>query len=159
MKEPRNVTTSRQVAALPFEVRRCGSVRVLLVTSRETGRYVIPKGWPWRGHRNCDAALREAWEEAGVDGKILAPSIGHYSYEKRLHSAVLKIRVKVFLLHVSELRDDWPERAQRQRLWLSTEAAAAAVSEPELSRLIRRLPDVHGNAGWITKDQRNLAHN
>lgn len=132
----------KQVAALPFRRLEDGSLRVLLVTSRETRRYVIPKGWPWRGVKDHKAAAEEAREEAGILGKARKKSIGTYTYDKRQPEGVVPVRVRVFLLEVIEELDEWPESAERKRTWFTPERAARAVDEPELARLIRALdPD------------------
>lgn len=129
----------KQVAALPVRKAEDGSLRVLLVTSRETKRLVIPKGWPWRGLKDHKAAAEEAREEAGILGKSRKKSIGAYTYQKRRPDGVVPVRVKVFLLEVVEELEEWPESAQRKRTWLTLEMAANAVDEPELAELIRGL--------------------
>lgn len=129
----------KQVAALPFRRVEDGSLRVLLVTSRETRRYVIPKGWPWRGVKDHRAAAEEAREEAGIIGKAGKKSIGSYTYDKRQPDGVVPVRVRVFLLEVSRELDEWPESAERKRTWFTPEKAARAVDEPELAELIRAL--------------------
>lgn len=131
----------KQVAALPVRRTRGGSLRVLLVTSRETRRMVIPKGWPWRGFKDSRAAAEEAREEAGILGKTSKKPIGSYTYSKRLPAGDVPVRVKVFLLEVEEELPNWPESEERQRLWLTPAKAAAAVDEPELAALILMLAD------------------
>ena len=130
---------ARQVAALPIKKDENGTVRVMLVTSRETRRYVIPKGWPWPGHKDYQAAAREAHEEAGIVGKARKKSIGAYSYDKRKSSGSVPVKVKVYLLTVEKLLDDWPEKAERKRAWFTPAKAAAAVHEPELAEIISSL--------------------
>jgi 8-oxo-dGTP pyrophosphatase MutT (NUDIX family) len=73
-----------QYAALPYRHKGKFSTEVLLVTSRDTGRWIIPKGWPLKGKAPHKAAAREAREEAGVVGKINRRAIGAFSYRKRL---------------------------------------------------------------------------
>lgn len=126
-----------QVAALPVRKRRDGSPQILLVTSRDTGRWVIPKGWPWAGHSNGEAAAREAWEEAGVVGEIKPEPIGKFKYEKRLRSGKVAVKVDVFRLDVQRAAQAWPEMQQRTRRWFRPEDAADLVQEPELSEMIR----------------------
>jgi len=127
---------AHQIGALPWR-RREGALEVLLVTSRETRRWVIPKGWPMIGRSDPEAAATEAWEEAGVKGMIDPVPIGGFTYEKRLkddsHRAC---RVKVYPLEVTAEREDWPEADERERRWMDAAAAAAAVAEPELAGLI-----------------------
>lgn len=143
---------SRQYAALPWR-RADGGIEVLLVTSRETGRWVIPKGWPMRGKARHEAAALEAFEEAGVRGKVRTPSIGSYGYLKRLTGhRVRPVTVQVYPLQVREMLDDWPEKAERTRQWLAPAEAAGRVHEPELASIIRRfagLPEAgRGPSPW-----------
>ena len=113
-------------------------MRVLLVTSRETRRWVIPKGWPMKGRKPHAAAAREAFEEAGVVGQVTKAAVGAYPYMKRLkNGALIPCLVRVYPLQVTQERAAWPEMGERERRWLGVEAAAEAVSEPELAELIR----------------------
>jgi 8-oxo-dGTP pyrophosphatase MutT (NUDIX family) len=112
----------------------------LLITSRDTGRWVIPKGWPIDGLGPDGSAAREAWEEAGVEGQIAGHSIGRYSYEKAPRpggraSDRITCEVAVFPLRVARLADRFPERKQRQRKWFTLAKAATKVAEPELRQL------------------------
>jgi 8-oxo-dGTP pyrophosphatase MutT (NUDIX family) len=127
-----------QVAALPVRRNRDGSCSVLLVTSRQTRRWVIPKGWPQRDREDHAAAAQEAREEAGVLGAAHTESVGSYVYRKRRRAGVTTVRVKVYLLAVTEELADWPEREQRERAWFTPAEAAAKVDEPELRDLLRQ---------------------
>ena len=128
----------RQVAALPFRWTGSGAVQILLITSRETGRFLIPKGWPMKRLSDPDAAAREAYEEAGVVGKIQNQPIGDYVYWKRLESRFELLKVAVYPLEVHKQRGDWPEKGVRQCRWLSCADAAALVDEPGLVALLRQ---------------------
>jgi 8-oxo-dGTP pyrophosphatase MutT (NUDIX family) len=131
-REPRN-----QFAALPWRRNAAGEVEVLLITSRETRRWVIPKGWPIKGKSSAKSAAREAFEEAGVRGKIDKSAIGAYAYEKRLKNGRLQnVHVTVFALDVAEEAEVYPEAAQRERLWATPAEAARIVGEPELMVLL-----------------------
>lgn len=130
---------SVQVAAVPVRRTPGGGIEVLLVTSRDTQRWVVPKGWPWRNVTDNAAAAGEAWEEAGVRGTISTHSIGTFRYAKRHASNLLAIEVRVFLLEVTEVADTWPEVAERRRGWFSPIEAAARVAEPELQAILRSL--------------------
>lgn len=113
-------------------------VRVLLVTSRETRRWVIPKGNPLGGQSSHTAAAREAEEEAGVRGAVCPVALGSYRYRKRRKTgASLMIDVDVYPLSVTEELLDWKEAGQRSRRWFSLAEAAEAVEEPDLAQLIR----------------------
>ena len=137
----RKVRQSLQVGALPW--RRNPSTRdleVLLVSTLETGRWVIPKGWPWPDRSDPEAAAEEAREEAGVTGRTAAKSIGSFQYQKRRKKGVVNpVRVDVYLLEVVEELADWPEQEQRRRIWLSPQDAAERVLEPELKAIIAAL--------------------
>ena len=128
--------SSQQYAALPW--RQANGIEILLITSRETRRWVIPKGWPMPGLAAAECAAQEAYEEAGVRGQMTAQAIGHYGYSKRLRGGAKKrFRVEVFAMEVTEVLDLWPEAHERTRQWLSPHEAAAQVNEPELAALIR----------------------
>jgi 8-oxo-dGTP pyrophosphatase MutT (NUDIX family) len=129
---------ARQVAALPIRRNPDGSLSVLLVTTRQTRRWVIPKGWPWSDHDDHVAAAEEAREEAGVLGVVLAESIGSYTYRKGLPAGPIAIRVYVYLLEVRDELVSWPECDQRERAWFELSDAVAKVEEPELRELLRQ---------------------
>jgi 8-oxo-dGTP pyrophosphatase MutT (NUDIX family) len=127
-REPRS-----QFAALPWRRNTAGEVEVLLITSRETRRWVIPKGWPIKNMSSSKSAAREAFEEAGVLGKIRKRPVGTYAYDKRLKNGRLQhVRVAVFGLQVEREADIYPEAGQRERQWAAVDEAARMVDEPEL---------------------------
>lgn len=127
---------SQQYAALPW--RQAQRFEILLITSRETRRWVIPKGWPIPAHSAAESAAQEAYEEAGIRGQMAAQAMGHYTYRKRLRGGARKrFRVDVFAMEVTEVLDQWPEAHERARQWLSPQEALALVEEPELAALIR----------------------
>lgn len=128
-----------QVAAIPIRRMAPGKVEVLLVTSRETRRWVVPKGWPWREAADHEAAAGEAWEEAGVRGLVSRNSVGAFTYDKRFGAQSKTVRVCVYLLEVTEQADTWPEADERRRAWFSAADAAALVAEPELKAIILSL--------------------
>jgi 8-oxo-dGTP pyrophosphatase MutT (NUDIX family) len=145
MSSPRKKAAAKRVqyGALPY--RRGGGSRtqVMLVTSRVSGRWVIPKGWPKKRKSPCATAACEALEEAGVVGKVGRASIGSYSYKKRLKSgAVVACEVRVFPLKVKRQQKSWPERGEREIQWFSRTKAAKVVRESALSDIIRNLPRV-----------------
>lgn len=129
----------QQFAALPW--RHTGTrIEVLLISSRETKRWVIPKGWPIAGLPPHESAAREAFEEAGVGGQIAHEPLGSYDYDKRLKDGrLLPCHVEVFPLEVMVQHTSWPEQAERAARWMSQDEAAAAVAEPQLAKLIREL--------------------
>ena len=126
----------RQYAALPW--RSAPALEIMLVSSRETRRWVVPKGWPMKGRKPSEAAAVEAMEEAGLVGDIGGEAIGSYHYIKRKkNGAAVLCRVDLFPLRVTRQRKSWPERDQRTTKWFSPEEAAELVAEPELQELIR----------------------
>jgi 8-oxo-dGTP pyrophosphatase MutT (NUDIX family) len=125
-----------QYAALPWRIEG-GQVWILLITSRGTGRWVIPKGWPMRGLKAPDAAAMEASEEAGLVGQIEDHPIGAYHYLKQLRPGrEVDVQVVVFPFHVTYQADDWKEHGQRTFEWVRYQRAALMVAEPALRSLI-----------------------
>jgi 8-oxo-dGTP pyrophosphatase MutT (NUDIX family) len=124
-----------QYAALPY--RTPDALEVLLITSRETGRWVLPKGWPMKGKKPHVCAAREALEEAGVKGRVGKSAIGCYRYVKRLpENGTIPCSVDVYPLMVERQLKRWPEQGQRALAWFSAANAAALVDEGELASLI-----------------------
>ncbi|CAN7758866.1 NUDIX hydrolase [Mesorhizobium sp. LjNodule214] len=111
----------------------------VLITSRKTGRFMVPKGWPMKGKSGRKAAVTEAREEAGVAGKALKEPLGAYSYWKRLSNRFVNVTVTVYLLEVVDTLPDWKESAQRKRAWLSPADAATLIDEPQLASLVRSM--------------------
>ena len=129
-----------QYGALPYRVSHGSRAEFMLVTSRETRRWVIPKGWPKKGKSPHRLAAREAFEEAGVTGAISRRSVGSFSYEKRLkNGGLIECEVRVFPLEVKRQSKQWPEMQERKIKWLSASKAAEKVKEPMLGKIIRRL--------------------
>jgi 8-oxo-dGTP pyrophosphatase MutT (NUDIX family) len=129
-----------QVAAIPVRRGVDGTWEVLLVTTRETRRWVVPKGWPWAERPDHEAAAREAWEEAGIKGHIRDEPLGTFRYDKRRSQGeIVPVRVVAYLMEVIEELEDWPERAQRQRAWFSLDAAVETVFEGDLKLLLRAI--------------------
>jgi len=128
-----------QYAALPFRIDADGKIRVLLLTSRETKRWVIPKGWPMRGKKPREVAAQEAFEEAGLVGTLIGKRpVGNFHYAKEMAPGrEILCRVKVFLLRVERQLDDWPERGQRETRWFGADDAAALVDEGGLAEIMR----------------------
>ena len=129
----------KQVAALPWRHSGTG-IEVMLISSRETRRWVIPKGWPVAGLSPPEAAAREAYEEAGIGGQMSRKPIGSFDYDKRLNDgSTQRCEVTVFGLEQMIQHPDWPEQGQRQVRWFPVPDAAHAVQEPGLRDIIRRL--------------------
>ncbi len=128
-----------QAAALCLREGKAGP-EVLMVTSLNAKRWILPKGWPMKNRSLAGAAQQEAWEEAGVIGQAHETSVGFYTYAKNTKGGLpLSCRVEVFRIDVADLARDWPERSRRKRKWVRPEEAAEAVDEPELQALLRAL--------------------
>ncbi|GAO79482.1 MULTISPECIES: DUF47 family protein [unclassified Sphingopyxis] len=150
----------RQIAVLPYRFggpAQDGPTEILLITSRETKRWVVPKGNPLTGITRHAAAAIEAEEEAGVIGAVCPTPIGSYEYRKRrANGASIMYNVEVFPLAVTNELDDWKEMDERDRKWFSFRDAASAVEEPDLQALIRSF----GDGGFRAVAQpRSVAHN
>jgi 8-oxo-dGTP pyrophosphatase MutT (NUDIX family) len=128
----------QQYAALCYRWEPKGDrVEVLLVTSRDTGRWIIPKGWPMADKPAHGVAAQEAYEEAGVKGRVDREPLGFYVYDKVLKDDFsVGCRVQVHALQVEKLEEDYPEKTQRTHRWFDYETAAAQVREPSLKSLI-----------------------
>ncbi len=132
----------KQVAALPVRLDASGQTRVLLITSRETNRLIVPKGWPMKGRKDHRAAAIEAQEEAGVIGRVHKKSIGSYTYWKRRADHFDLCRVKVFILEVQRQLPAWREKGQRQSAWMLVEDASELVDDTGLVPILQRLSEV-----------------
>jgi 8-oxo-dGTP pyrophosphatase MutT (NUDIX family) len=129
-----------QVAALCYRDTDEGK-RVLLITSRDTGRWIVPKGWPIDGLDGPGAALQEAWEEAGVtQADIESSPIGIYEYAKGLGEGLtVPVEAQVYLTRVRDLSEVYPEADSRKRAWFAPSEAANLVDEPDLKAILQAL--------------------
>jgi NTP pyrophosphohydrolases including oxidative damage repair enzymes len=126
-----------QTGALPWRLGPKKRIEVLLVTGRRSRRWTIPKGWPMTGKSLAEAAAVEAFEEAGVKGKIQEEPLGAFNYTKQSFPfGSLEVRILVHELSVERELDKWPELGQRRRKWFSAEEAAEKVQSEELRSLI-----------------------
>ena len=131
-----NPAHALQAAALPWREGKDG-IEILLVTSRGTGRWVLPKGWPKRREFPHEAAAREAAEEAGLSGEVSPHEAGRYIYDKaKSDGSDRRCEVLVYPIRVVELASEWAEMGQRERRWMSPKEAAASVAEPDLASLL-----------------------
>lgn len=125
-----------QSAALPWRIKK-NSLEVMLITSRETGRWIVPKGWPEPDEPLAECAKREAFEEAGIRGRIDEEPLGSFFYDKTASDGmVTRCEVHLFAMEVVESEKRWPEKSERNRRWLTPEDAAGRVAEPALSEMI-----------------------
>lgn len=127
----------QQYAALCYRVDPIHGLQVLLLTSRETRRWVIPKGWPMKGKKAHAVAEREAYEEAGVRGTAEKQALGHFGYLKKLKNGLkVPVRVQVHPLKVENMVEDFKEKGVRDLEWVGCHTAASRVQEPDLRNLI-----------------------
>lgn len=138
--------------------KKTGALEVLLITSRDTGRWVIPKGWHMPGKQPHAIAEREAYEEAGILGKATREPIGTYSYLKKLKNGLrVPTRAQVHALEVKSVAKEFPEKGTRRFEWVASHEAARRVDEPELQILFLAFeklleataPDMPKKAGKI----------
>lgn len=142
MKKDRTLTNctpaATQHAALCYRQGKGGEPEILLITSRDTGRWVLPKGWPKKGESGAESAAREAHEEAGVVAKMVGNCAGLYAYDKALaQGEKVPCCVAVHILEVSHLETAYPEAGLRRREWFPPTDAAEVVAEPELSAILK----------------------
>jgi 8-oxo-dGTP pyrophosphatase MutT (NUDIX family) len=129
----------KQVAALPVRKVR-GELQVLMITSRRSGHWLIPKGWPMERRTAAEAAAQEALEEAGVVGKITSRPRDRYRYLKVFDDqTAAPCMVDVFVLKAAKQREDWREKSVRKRRWMNLSRAAKSAHERGLANLLRRL--------------------
>lgn len=132
-----------QYGALPHRFTPDTGLEILLITTRQSKRWIIPKGWPIKGLRPAKSAAREAFEEAGVRGRVGAKSIGLFAYDKIVDENGLQVscEVRVFPLLVKRQSETWPEVEQRVVQWVAAEKAVTLIKEPELKVLVAAFAD------------------
>ncbi|NOX74368.1 MAG: NUDIX hydrolase [Alphaproteobacteria bacterium] len=126
-----------QYAALCYRARKGRKVEILLVTSRKTGRWIPPKGWPMKGKSPEKAAAQEAFEEAGVKGQVYDFALGRYRYKRENGVGKPSDEAYIFPLEVEKLAKRFKEKGQRKIKWFSPKKAAMLVREPKLKKIIR----------------------
>ncbi|WP_075214282.1 NUDIX hydrolase [Mongoliimonas terrestris] len=130
-----------QVAALVHRRGADGRLEILMVTTRETGRWILPRGWTIKGLKPHEAAETEAFEEAGVIGRAETKPFTLYRYIKRFPKKSATVVVAVHAMTVEKELDDWPEKAQREVAWLTPDEAIARAGDPGLVPVIRLFLD------------------
>lgn len=126
-----------QVGTLCYKHTRSG-LKILLVTSRTTRRWIGPKGWPMKKRTHAEAAAQETLEEAGVTGRIDPRSIGFFTYRKVLDNGrSIVCTVQLFALEVTREQKTYPEAAMRRRKWFRPAKAVDRADPPEFARMIR----------------------
>ena len=131
----------RQYGVIPYRHRNDKDrIEIMLITSRNTRRWIVPKGWPIGRKPPRDVARREALEEAGLEGSIGQQPFGAFHYQKRLKDgSVVPCRVDVFAFEVERQLKTWLERSERKRRWFDSERAIKLVREQELKNVIAAL--------------------
>ena len=136
---PRVQRPRLQYGVIPYR-RAEDRIEIMLITSRSTQRWIVPKGWPLARKPARDVACLEALEEAGLEGTIGKRRFGFFHYHKRLKDgSIVLCRVDVFAFEVGRQLDDWLERRERKRRWFDAQRAIKLVREDELKALIRAL--------------------
>jgi len=127
-----------QYGALPYRFSPGAGLEILLVTTRQSRRWIIPKGWPIKGLRPAKSAAREAYEEAGVRGRVGAKSIGFFAYNKSLDGNGVQVNceVRIFPLFVKRQSETWPEIDERVVQWVAPDRALVLIKDPELKALV-----------------------
>lgn len=124
-----------QYGALPWRITERG-FEILLVTTRHSGQWILPKGWPIDGASPHASAEHEALEEAGVLGEIGETAIGAFRHNKKRKNTTLRCEVRIYPLRVTHQRADWPEKSERRARWFRLSDARAAVRSSELKAII-----------------------
>ena len=136
-----------QYGALPYRFTPDAALEILLVTTRRSRRWIIPKGWPIKGLRPPKSAAREAFEEAGVRGRIGSKAVGLFDYDKLLEDGIpVSCEVKVFPLLVKRQSEVWPEVEQRLIQWVEPSKAVSLIKEPALKKLVAAFAKRHAAA-------------
>ncbi|MDE0984246.1 MAG: NUDIX hydrolase [Yoonia sp.] len=124
-----------QFAALCYRFKG-GRLQVCIVTTRNTGRWILPRGWPTHKQTAHDGAAIEAFEEAGVTGQVFPDAVGTYVYDKPIDDGIAPVLVVVYAIHAVDVAKKWPEKKQRKRRWVSLKKAAAKLQEPGLKHIV-----------------------
>jgi 8-oxo-dGTP pyrophosphatase MutT (NUDIX family) len=144
----------RQVAALCWRASHKHALEVLLITSLNSKRWIMPKGWPEPNLTPAENAAREAFEEAGVTGKISPVPVGSYHYLKeRKDGGGMPCRVEVFALAVTKQLDDWPEKGTRELAWVPIEQAVTRLAEPGLRQVLKSFRKQHAPQRAVSAKQ------
>ena len=127
-----------QYGALPWR-RTPGGIQILLITTRNTRRWIVPKGWPDEGRDPHESAAQEAYEEAGVVGDVVGDVIGVFTHRKQLKSGqMVACRIHVYPMEVTDVCDDWAEKSDRETKWCSVDEALHLVGDSGLRRIIAK---------------------
>ena len=142
--DAREAANLGQVAAIALRNEK-GCTEILLVTSRDTGRWIVPKGWIEPGEDGATAALREAWEEAGIRGEISGGApVGRFQYVKqRSKRGDVTCNVDVYLVRSVRTDKEWPEKSQRTRKWFPVASALELIGDEGLRPVVRQAVLIH----------------
>lgn len=127
-----------QYGALPWR-RTPDGLQILLITTRNTHRWIVPKGWPQTGRSAQECAAQEAYEEAGVSGAVSSQPIGVFNYKKQMKSGqMITCRIRIYGMEVSDIAGDWPEKSARETKWCRLSEALTLVEDLGLRRIIAK---------------------
>ena len=135
----RKTEVRTQFAVLAYRIvtgKSGPKTEVCIITSRGTGRWIVPKGWPMAGLSPAEAVALEAYEEAGVSGEVQPDTLGLFSYNKRMARTSLPVIAVIYAMEVTKVHKSWPEAHQRKRRWVSPAKAAKKLSDPELRQVV-----------------------
>lgn len=124
-----------QFAALCYRYKN-DKLQVCIVTTRGSGRWILPRGWPTHKKTAHDGAAIEAYEEAGITGQVFPNAVGTYVYDKPLDDGVAPVLVVVYAIHATQVAKKWPEKSERKRKWVSLRTAAKKLDEPGLKQIV-----------------------
>jgi len=139
----------KQIAGLPLTIQPDGTMSVWLITSRGSGRWIIPKGNPIRGLLNHQVAEREVLEEAGLVGRSSADILGEFIFQK----SSIKCHISVYPVWVERELKIWPEQGQRQVLRCELEQAISLAASPGLSQILKNMQQASYQPSKQTVDQ------
>ncbi len=122
----------QQSGVVPYRVKN-GKMEVLLITTRRRQNWVIPKGSVINGMSPAASAAKEAWEEAGILGQVDSKELDTYKYRRKGKT----YKVKMFLLPVETVLEDYPEVGQRKRQWVKLTQAVSRVKKNSIKRILK----------------------
>lgn len=122
-----------QSAVLPIKKEK-SEIYILLITSRNQTKWIIPKGIVEENLSHWESAEKEAFEEAGINGRIEKKSIGEYEYKK--WGGICKVVLYPFIVETEF--EDWPEKYFRNRKWFKVDKALKKLKNKKLKELIKQ---------------------
>ncbi len=130
-ERPESNRAISQAGVVPYRFTR-SKLKICLITTRRSGLWGFPKGRIRKDESVHDAALNEAFEEAGLTGQIIGEVLGRYTYTKRNRQQT----VEAFLMKVERCNSDWKESAERERCWVTPDEARQLLTRINLLELL-----------------------